>query len=120
MVVGPPSVWPDNWKNCAQCLEKEAKTVDEPKNDKIFTSELDLKVQNINIKPLLNTSSITCFKMKMWKKLLWQKGSPKRCHVLGYLFLSKSHNELLKVAQIPNNHPIWSPCLSYFGAIAHA
>jgi hypothetical protein len=35
-------------------LEKVAKTVAEPKNAKISTSELKLKVQNIPFKPLFN------------------------------------------------------------------
>jgi hypothetical protein len=36
-----------------QFLEKVAKTVAEPKNAKISTSKMNLKVQNIYIKPLL-------------------------------------------------------------------
>ncbi len=45
--------WPEDWKKFAQISEKVAKTVAKSPNDKISTSELDLKVQNIYIKPLL-------------------------------------------------------------------
>ncbi len=39
----------------AQMLEKVAKTVENPKNAKISSSKLNVKVQNIYINPLLNS-----------------------------------------------------------------
>ncbi len=41
------------WEKFTQILEKVAKKVGKPKNDKISASNLDLKVQPIYIKPLL-------------------------------------------------------------------
>jgi hypothetical protein len=44
-------------KKFTQILEKVAKTVNKPKNAKISSSKLNLKVQNKNIKLLLNSSN---------------------------------------------------------------
>ncbi len=48
-------------KKFTQILEKVAKTVAKQKNAEMYTSKLNLEVQNIYIKPLLNPL-ITCNK----------------------------------------------------------
>jgi hypothetical protein len=80
------------------------------------TTELNLKTQNIYIKPLLkplNTYSKPCFETACLGKylinLLKQKVAPKVAIILGYFIFSKNHNEPPKVAQLAKNYPIWSP-----------
>jgi hypothetical protein len=46
---------PEDWEKIAQIWEKEAKTIAKLKNAKAFSSKLNWKVQNVFIKPLLNT-----------------------------------------------------------------
>jgi hypothetical protein len=50
-----PSGWLEDRKKIAQILEKVPKTVAKPKSAKISTSKLNLKVQNIFLKPPQNT-----------------------------------------------------------------
>jgi hypothetical protein len=79
-------------------------------------TKLNLKTQNIYIKPLLkpkNTYNKPCFETGYLGKnvinLHLQKVSPKVAIILGYCILSKNHNKPPNVAQLANNCPILSP-----------
>jgi len=54
----------------AQIMEKEAQTVAKPKNIKISSSKVNMKVPNIFIKPLLNSQN-TNNKSKFLQKIAW-------------------------------------------------
>jgi hypothetical protein len=54
----------------AQCLEKVAQTVAKPKIAKIFTSKLNLKVQNINMKVLFKPKNLKIPATNLTLKLL--------------------------------------------------
>jgi hypothetical protein len=85
------------------------------KKAKISTTKLNLKTQNIYIKPLLkplNTYNKLCFETAYFGKnvinLLKQKVAKKVAIILGYFIFSKNHNEPPKEAQLAKNHPILS------------
>jgi hypothetical protein len=98
-------------------LENVAKTVAKPKIAKRFTSKLNLRVQNIYIKPLLKPKN-TCNKLyfetnyfgENVKKLLKQKVAKNVTISLGYFIISKSHIWHPKEAQLAKNWLICSPC----------
>jgi hypothetical protein len=82
----------------------------------VSTAKLNLKAQNIYIKPLLkpsNTYNKRVLKLLIQVKnvinLLKQKVANNVTISLGYLIFSKKHNEPPKVAQLTKNCPIWSP-----------
>jgi hypothetical protein len=102
-------------------FQKVAQTVSKPKNAKISTTKLNLKDQNIYIKPLLkpwNTYNKPCSETAYLGEnvinLLKQKVDQNVTISLGYSIFSKNHNEPLKVAQLAKNHPIWSPWYQNF------
>ncbi len=81
---------------------------------------LNLKIQSIYIKPLskpLNTFNKPCFETVYLDEnvinLLHPKVDQNITISLVCLIFSKNHNEPPKVAQLANNHPIWSPCLPF-------
>jgi hypothetical protein len=73
--------------------------------------KLNLKTQNIYIKPLLK--HLKYLQQTMFETLLKQKVAQKVAIILGYFIFSKKHNELPKVAQLAKNYQIWSPCQWY-------
>jgi hypothetical protein len=69
------------------------------------TTKLNLKTQNIYIKPFL-----TPYLGKKFMNVLKQKVAQNVTIILGYFIFSKNHNEPPKVAQLAKDQPIWSPC----------
>jgi hypothetical protein len=88
------------------------------KKAEISTTKLNLKAQNIYIKPLLkhkNTYNKPCFGSANFGEnvvnLLQQKVAQNCVISLGFFIFSKNHNEPPKVDQLAKNRLIWSPCL---------
>jgi hypothetical protein len=84
---------------------------------KISTTKLNLKAQNIFIKPLLkpkNTNNKPHFEIAYLGEnvfnLLHQKVAQNITISFGYFIFSKNHIEPPKVAQLAKNRPIWSHC----------
>jgi hypothetical protein len=93
-------------KNCP-IFPKVAQTVSKPKKAKIFETKLNLKAQNIYIKPLLkpyNAYNKPCFETAYLGEnvihLLQQKVAQNVAISLGYFIFSKNHNEH-PIAQLP-------------------
>ncbi len=100
-------------ENC-QIFQRIAQKVAKSKKAKISTTKLNLKIQNIYIKPLLkpeNTHNKPCFESAYLGKnvinLHKQKVAQNVAIILGYFIFSKNHNEPPKVAQLEKNCPIW-------------
>ncbi len=85
-------------KKC-QVFQRIAQKVVKSKKAKISTAKLNLKTQNIYIKPCFETAYLS----KNVIDLLKQKVAQKVAIILGYFISSKNHNEPQK------NRPIWSP-----------
>jgi hypothetical protein len=90
------------------------------KKAKISATKLNLKAQNIYIKPLLklrNTYNKRCFEAAYLGEnvinLLQQKVAKNITIYLGYFTFSKNHNESPKVAQLVKICQIMSPCFDF-------
>jgi hypothetical protein len=75
------------WKKFTKILEKVANTIAKPQTTKMSTSNLNLKVQNIYIKPLLRLKN-TCNK-PYFKTAYFGENVSKCCHFLGLIYLFK-------------------------------
>ncbi len=106
-----------------QIFQRMAKKLPSQKRAKISTTKLNLKTQNIYIKPLLkpyNTYNKPCFETAYLGKnvnLLKQKVAQKVTIILGSFIFSNNHNDSPKVAQLAKNRPIWSPWCQTFRVI---
>ncbi len=84
------------------------------KKAKISATKLNLKTQNIYIKPLLklwNTYNKPCVKTAYLGENVINLLKQKVAIILGYFILSKNHNETPKVAQLAKKSPNLVTCL---------
>jgi hypothetical protein len=102
-------------------FQKVSQTASKPKKAQISTiTKLNLKAQNIYIKPLFkpyNTCNKPCFEAAYLGEnvinLHKQKVAQNIAISLGYFIFSKNHKKPPIVSQFSKSDPIWSPCSFY-------